>query len=122
LGCQLLGILAAQDEYARQVLHAMVTNYQEEHWDKDIAGLRKQPLVIVGRCRDPKEEADFKARYASSTGTAPYFVPTVSTRNPETRTWPDVNGLTHGRGADRRLAYRSPRRSLPPLDYDVTSA
>lgn len=63
-GLSIIGYsLPAQDEYARQVLHAMVTNYQEEHWDEDVAGLRKQPLVIVDRCQDPKEEADFKARY-----------------------------------------------------------
>jgi len=55
--------LPTQDEYARQVLHAIVTNYQQEHWDEDFQGLTKQPLVIVDYCRDAEALAAFKARY-----------------------------------------------------------
>jgi hypothetical protein len=56
-------LVANQDEYARQVLHAIVTNYQQEHWDEDFQGLTKQPLVIVDYCRDAEALAAFKARY-----------------------------------------------------------
>jgi hypothetical protein len=63
-GLSIIGYsLPSQDEYARQVLHAIVTNYQRAHWDDGIAGLKKQPLVIVDRCRDAQAVADFKLRY-----------------------------------------------------------
>ena len=55
--------LPPQDEYARQVLHAIVTNYQRAHWDDEIGGLRKRPLVIVDRCDDAHATADLKLRY-----------------------------------------------------------
>jgi hypothetical protein len=63
-GLSIIGYsLPPQDEYAHQVLHAMVTNYQEEHWDEDIYGLRKQPLVIVDYCRDAQAINALKERY-----------------------------------------------------------
>jgi hypothetical protein len=63
-GLSIIGYsLPAQDEYARQVLHAMVTNYQEAHWNEDVFGLRKHPLVIVDRCEGTQAVSDFKARY-----------------------------------------------------------
>ena len=63
-GMSIIGYsLPPQDEYARQVLHAIVTNYQQEHWDEDVSGFRKQPLVVVDYCRDAQAVAAFKARY-----------------------------------------------------------
>lgn len=63
-GLSIIGYsLPPQDDYACQVLHAIVTNYQQEHWDEDVYGLRKQPLVIVDYCREAQAVAAFKARY-----------------------------------------------------------
>ena len=63
-GLSIIGYsLPPQDEYARQVLHAIVTNYQGTNWGKDYFGLRKQPLVIVDSCPDSQTLAAFRARY-----------------------------------------------------------
>lgn len=63
-GLSIIGYsLPTQDEYARQILHALVTNYQETHWDEDVFGLRKQPMVIVDRCQNEAEETAFRERY-----------------------------------------------------------
>lgn len=65
LGMAIIGFsLPAHDEYTRQVLYRMVRNYQRAHWDEDIIGRRKTPLVLVdyrplGASRD-----DFRRRYA----------------------------------------------------------
>ena len=55
--------LSRQDEYARQVLHGIITNYQDSYWDEGICGYRKSPIVIVDHCQDDKALEDFKDRY-----------------------------------------------------------
>jgi SIR2-like domain len=55
--------LPPQDAYARQVVYSIVTNYQETHWDEDIFGMRKQPLLIVDRCDNAKVVESVKERY-----------------------------------------------------------
>lgn len=58
--------LPAQDEYARQAIYRMVTNYQTTDWDKvwDDCGHRKTPCVLVDFRTSAQEQADLKQRYA----------------------------------------------------------
>lgn len=39
--------LPRHDQYARQVIYSLVTNYQQTSWGRDIYGLKKTPLVLV---------------------------------------------------------------------------
>jgi len=56
--------LPRQDDYARQVLYRLVTNYQTANWNKDIFGLRKRPLILVDRRHTAEELAELRIRYA----------------------------------------------------------
>lgn len=63
-GLSIIGYsLPAQDDYARQVIYRVVTNYQKAHWDEEVFGLRKPPLVIVARCDNAKAVDECKAQY-----------------------------------------------------------
>ena len=42
--------LPPQDEYARQAIYNLVTNYQRNYWDKEVLGKKKSPLAIVNMC------------------------------------------------------------------------
>ena len=55
--------LPVQDTYARQVLYSLATNYQRYKWEEGLGGLRKDPLVVVGKCGDAAEERALKERY-----------------------------------------------------------
>ncbi|MFZ0961626.1 MAG: SIR2 family protein [Terriglobia bacterium] len=58
--------LSGHDDYARQVLYRLVTNYQKQYWDGE--GLpgdkKKTPLLLVDFRCSLKEERDFRERYA----------------------------------------------------------
>jgi hypothetical protein len=55
--------LPPQDEYARQVVYSLVTNYQRNYWDEKVYGKRKSPLVIVDCCRNGDQLESFKEHY-----------------------------------------------------------
>lgn len=55
--------LPPQDEYARQVMYRLLTNYQDIPAERIDPRRRKEPLVIVDLCRSPAAEAAFRDRY-----------------------------------------------------------
>ena len=55
--------LPQQDDYARQILHSLVTNYQRHAWGQDFHGKTKSPLAIVDYFTTDKAEQDFRKRY-----------------------------------------------------------
>lgn len=55
--------LPPQDEYARQAIYKLVTNYQTNYWDKEVFGKRKSPLVIVNKCTDENSLKCLKSNY-----------------------------------------------------------
>ncbi|BCH35783.1 hypothetical protein MesoLjLc_77130 [Mesorhizobium sp. L-8-10] len=55
--------LPAQDEYPRQILYGLVTNYQRHNWDGDELGRKKTPLAIVDFFPDAASEERFRERY-----------------------------------------------------------
>lgn len=55
--------LPGHDEYARQILYGLVTNYQRHNWDEDELGRKKTPLAIVDFFSDANAEASFRDRY-----------------------------------------------------------
>jgi SIR2-like domain len=55
--------LPAQDEYARQILYELVTNYQRYNWPKDDFGREKSPLAIVDLLPDTAAQGRFRERY-----------------------------------------------------------
>jgi hypothetical protein len=57
--------LPVQDEYARQILYSLVTNYQRFNWSADPFGLGliKCPLAIVDFFPDAGAESRFRERY-----------------------------------------------------------
>ena len=47
-GMAIIGFsLPAQDEYLRQVMHRLVTNYQTKYWDGGFLDHRKSQLVMI---------------------------------------------------------------------------
>ncbi len=56
--------LPPQDDYARQVIYKLVTNYQRFDWDGANRGRgQKTPLAIVDLLPDDKSKREFQARY-----------------------------------------------------------
>jgi hypothetical protein len=55
--------LPLHDDYARQILYGLVTNYQQHYWDQDLMGQKKTPLAIVDLFRDKASEDSFRQRY-----------------------------------------------------------
>lgn len=55
--------LPEHDEYARQILYSLVTNYQRHYWDNKELGLKKTPLAIVDYFPDRDTEDKFRNRY-----------------------------------------------------------
>lgn len=55
--------LPHQDDYARQAIYSLVTNYQTEYWGKDVGEFRKSPLVIVDRRQGEEGSKWFDDRY-----------------------------------------------------------
>jgi hypothetical protein len=63
-GMAIIGFsLPPQDEYARQILHGLVTNYQRYNWDEEVLGKKKTPLAIVDFFPDSAAESRFRERY-----------------------------------------------------------
>jgi SIR2-like domain len=63
-GMAIIGFsLPAQDEYARQILYELVTNYQRYNWDDKELDRKKTPLAIVDFFPDTAAEARFRERY-----------------------------------------------------------
>ena len=64
-GLSIIGFsMPPQDDYARQVLYRLVKNYQSEHWDKEVFGRKKTPLVFVDLRHSAKDKEEFRSRYA----------------------------------------------------------
>ncbi|MER8524918.1 SIR2 family protein [Mesorhizobium sp. M0814] len=55
--------LPGHDDYARQILYSLVTNYQRHKWETDELGRKKTPLAIVDYFPDAASEANFRERY-----------------------------------------------------------
>lgn len=55
--------LPPQDDYARQAVHSIVTNYQTAYWGEEVYERRKTPFVIVDYRQNDEEIRDFKDRY-----------------------------------------------------------
>lgn len=63
-GMAIIGFsLPPQDDYARQILYELVTNYQRYNWDNEVFGLRKSPLTIVDFFSDAVAEERLRKRY-----------------------------------------------------------
>lgn len=58
--------LPPQDEYARQVIYRLVTNYQATGWNMtwDDAGHKKSPVTLIDFRQSSHEQEQFKQRYA----------------------------------------------------------
>jgi len=55
--------LPPQDEYARQAVYNLVSNFQGNYWDKPVFGKIKTPLVIVDYCKNEEQINALKSRY-----------------------------------------------------------
>jgi hypothetical protein len=55
--------LPFQDEYARQAVYGLITNYQRNYWNKEVENMKKSPLVIVDYCQNDDQLMNFKQRY-----------------------------------------------------------
>ncbi len=63
-GMAIIGFsLPPQDDYAKQILHALVTNYQQQYWGSEVFGKTKTPLVVVDFFSSKDAERNFKERY-----------------------------------------------------------
>jgi hypothetical protein len=63
-GMAIIGFsLPPHDDYVRQILYELVTNYQRHNWEKDELGRKKVPLAIVDFLPDAASEARFRDRY-----------------------------------------------------------
>lgn len=63
-GMTIIGFsLPPQDEYLRQVMHRLVTNYQTKHWDDGFLDQRKSPLVMIDFRTDETSRRDLLDRY-----------------------------------------------------------
>jgi hypothetical protein len=63
-GMSIIGFsLPEQDDYLRQILYTLVTNYQCRNAIRDHLGCLKAPLTIVDYCRDVDAEKRFRERF-----------------------------------------------------------
>lgn len=63
-GMAIIGFsLPAQDEYARQSIYSLVTNYQAVEWGTTVFGNMKSPLAIVDYFANEDDEKAFQRRY-----------------------------------------------------------
>jgi hypothetical protein len=68
LGLAIIGYsLPQQDRYARQVMHALVTNYQSMYWGEEVAGGVKDPLILIDRriTADEIDELELTYRFVN---------------------------------------------------------
>lgn len=56
--------LSQHDDYARQVLYRLVTNYQTTYWNEDFFGRKKRPLILIDRRESAEEMKKLRRRYA----------------------------------------------------------
>lgn len=63
-GMSIIGFsLPKQDDYLRQILYTLVTNYQRYNVERDNCGRLKSPLTIVDYFSDVDAERHFRERY-----------------------------------------------------------
>jgi len=63
-GMTIIGFsMPAQDEYLRQVIYRLVTNYQTKYWDGGFLEHRKTPLVMIDFRTDEKSRHELLDRY-----------------------------------------------------------
>jgi hypothetical protein len=53
-----------QDDYARQVLYRLITNYQHNYCEEGVLERKKSPLIVVDLRKTPNQEREFRRRYA----------------------------------------------------------
>lgn len=65
LGCAVIGFsLPRQDEYVRQILWRVITNYQNSWWNEEyFNGLRKTPLALVDKRETESEKKRYQEQY-----------------------------------------------------------
>jgi len=65
LGCAIIGFsLSKHDEYVRQILWRIITNYQNSRWDEEFpGGLSKTPLALVDKRETKSDKKDYKEQY-----------------------------------------------------------
>jgi hypothetical protein len=56
--------LPPQDDYARQVLYRLVSNYQRNYWEEGVLDQKKSPLIVVDLRRTASQKRQFRRRYA----------------------------------------------------------
>ncbi len=65
-GLSIIGYsLPKHDEYARQALYTLATNYQRNYWETPPFenGPKKTPLTIIDLCKDSDQTSQLKERY-----------------------------------------------------------
>lgn len=63
-GMSIIGFsLPQHDDYARQILHTLVTTYQQHNQGVDDLGRQKSPLTIVDFFRDDQAKTAFQSNY-----------------------------------------------------------
>lgn len=55
--------LAPVDDYARQVLYRIISNYQRAYWDEPQLGKRKQPLRLIDYRPSPAGQGEYLQNY-----------------------------------------------------------
>jgi hypothetical protein len=64
-GMAIIGFsLPSQDEYARQVIYRLVTNYQNTNWEEETLEHRKTPLVLIDLRQSTQDRQELQRRYA----------------------------------------------------------
>lgn len=53
-----------QDDYARQVLYRLITNYQRNYWEEGVLERKKSPLIVVDFRKTADQKREFLSRYA----------------------------------------------------------
>ena len=63
-GLAIIGFsLPIHDDYARQIIYRLVTNYQQTHWDEEVFGQKKSPAAIVDFFASETSKQQFLDRY-----------------------------------------------------------
>lgn len=74
LGLSVIGFsLPHHDEYIRQILYAMVSNYQNSSWDQKFLSEHKDNVKFIDFRNDPVGIKDYKSRYSFSDQTKSRF-------------------------------------------------
>jgi hypothetical protein len=63
-GLSIVGFsLPQHDEYMRQILYKVITNYQRSYWESGYLDRKKSPLVLVDYFANPEAEQLYRQRY-----------------------------------------------------------